>query len=166
MTLRLRLLRLSLSTLACMLAAGTVAQAADNGLVVSDPWVRTIIPSRPAAGYFTVLNKTAKAAELVGASSPDCGTLTLHRSVNENGVEKMLMVKSIAVPAGGQLKFAPGGYHLMCMRPSKDVTPGHSMPVTLHFQDGSAITASFPVRGAMGTTGSMGGMGSMGVMGK
>jgi periplasmic copper chaperone A len=143
-------LRLAFGVTACVFAAGTIAQAADSGLVISDPWVRTIIPSRPAAGYFTLVNKTTKTAELVGASSPACGTLMLHHSVNQNGVEKMLMVKSIAVPAGGQVKFAPGGYHLMCMMPSKDVTPGHSMPITLRFADGGTITANFPIHGAMG----------------
>ncbi|MGH7006854.1 MAG: copper chaperone PCu(A)C, partial [Stellaceae bacterium] len=63
---------------------------------------------------------------------------------------KMVMVKSVGVPAGGQVKFAPGGYHLMCMSPSKDVTPGHSVPITLRFKDGGTVTAEFPIRSAMG----------------
>jgi periplasmic copper chaperone A len=142
--------RLAVIATACVLAAGVAAQAAEGGLVISDPWVRTIIPSRPAAGYFTLSNKTGKPQALVGASSPACGSVMLHHSVNQNGVERMLMVKSIAVPAGGQVKFAPGGYHLMCMQPAKDVTPGHSMPITLRFKDGGTITAEFPIHGAMG----------------
>jgi copper(I)-binding protein len=136
--------------LAAHILAPTAAHAADNGITVGDPWVRTIIPARPAAGYFTLVNKTTKPAELVGASSPDCGTLMLHQSVNQGGVETMVTVKSIAVPAGGQVQFAPGGYHLMCVQPTPAVTPGHSMPVTLHFQDGGTITANFPIHGAMG----------------
>lgn len=157
-----RSLLLALSTLTCALAVVAAAHAGDNNLAISDPWVRTVVPSRPAAGYFTLTNKTAKAEELVGASSPACGTVMLHQSVDQNGVEKMLMVKSIAVPPGGQIKFAPGGYHLMCMMPSKDVMPGHSMPITLRFADGGTITASFPIRSAMGATGATGTMGSMG----
>jgi periplasmic copper chaperone A len=160
---------MALSVVAVVLAAGTAAHATEDGLVISNPWVRMVIASRPAAGYFTLSNKTAKAETLVGASSPACKSLMLHHSVNQNGVEKMLMVKSITVPAGGQIKFAPGGYHLMCMSPSKDVTSGHSMPITLRFKDGTTAAASFPIRGAMGTTattGTMSGMGSMGGMGK
>ncbi len=152
-------LRLTLGAMACVVMAGAAALATEAGLVVSDPWVRTVVPSRPAAGYFTLSNNTAKPEELVGASSPACKSVMLHQSVNQNGVERMLMVKSVAVPAGGQIKFAPGGYHLMCMSPSKDVTPGHSMTITLHFKDGSTAAANFPIRGAMGTTGTMGGMG-------
>jgi periplasmic copper chaperone A len=155
-------LRLVIAAMACVVVASTAALAAESGLVVSDPWVRTVIPSRPAAGYFTLSNKTTKPEEMVGASSPACKSVMLHHSVDQNGVERMLMVKSVVVPAGGQIKFAPGGYHLMCMSPSKDVKPGNSMSITLRFKDSSTITASFPIHGAMGTTGTMGEMGTMG----
>ena len=150
MVRRTHWLQLALGAMACVVVAGAAALAAESGLVISDPWVRIVVPSRPAAGYFTLSNKTAKSEELVGASSPACKTVMLHQSVNQNGVEKMLMVMSVPVPAGGQIKFAPGGYHLMCMMPSRDVTPGHSIPITLRFKDGGTVGADFPVRGAMG----------------
>jgi periplasmic copper chaperone A len=139
-----------LLVLAGTLAFGATSEAADNGLTVHDAWMRTIMPSRPAAGYFTLSNSTDKAEKLVSAASPDCGMLMLHRSLHENGQERMVMVKSIPVPAHGAVKFAPGGYHLMCMSPSKNLKPGHSVPVTLHFADGATVTARFPVRGATG----------------
>jgi len=65
-------------------------------------------------------------------------------------MDRMSMVKSMRIPAHGEVKLAPGGYHLMCMSPSKDMTPGRSVPVTLSFADGSSITTNFPVRGATG----------------
>lgn len=133
-----------------VLAAGTAAHGAERGLTVNDPWMRLVVPSRPAAGYFTLSNDTAKAQELVGAASPACGMLMLHRSVQQNGMDRMSMVKSIPVPAHGEVTFAPGGYHLMCMSPSKEMVPGHSVPVTLRFADGNSVTANFPVRGATG----------------
>ena len=134
----------------CTWAAGWPAQAAEPGLAISHPWMRAVMTARPAAGYFTLSNHAARAATLVGASSPGCGMLMLHRSVHENGKEKMVMVKSIAVPAHGAVEFAPGGYHLMCMSPSAAVTPGRQVTVTLRFGDGGSLTASFPVRGATG----------------
>jgi len=74
----------------------------------------------------------------------------LHRSLNDNGQERMEMVDSVAVPAHGQVTFEPGGYHLMCMSPTADVARGRSVSVTLRFKDGSSLVASFPVRGATG----------------
>jgi copper(I)-binding protein len=133
-----------------VLTAGIVAQAAERGLTVGNAWMRSVVPSRPAAGYFTLSNETGQAHVLVGATSPACGMLMLHQSIHQNGEDRMTMVKSISVPAHGTVKFAPGGYHLMCTSPSKDVAPGHSIPVTLRFADGSVLKATFPVRGAMG----------------
>jgi hypothetical protein len=148
--LAVRLARALILPLGVLVATGTAARAAKDGLLVSDPWVRMVLPSQPAAGYFTLSNDSAKARLLVSASSPACGMLMLHESINENGAERMVMVKSVKVPAHGKIKFAPGGYHLMCMSPSKDVTPGHVIRITLHFNDGRGVTAKFPVRGAKG----------------
>lgn len=133
-----------------VLAVGSAARAAEDGLTLSDTWMRLIIHSRPAAGYFTLSNTTATARTLTGAASPACGMLMLHKSIHQNGEDRMVMVKSIPVPAHGTVKFAPGGYHLMCMSPAKTMAPGHSVPVTLRFADGGTITASFPVRSATG----------------
>jgi copper(I)-binding protein len=142
--------RALLLSLGVLIAAAAPAAAAEGGLRISHPWIRAIMPSRPAAGYFTLANGTAQARLLVGAESPACGMLMLHRSENRNGQERMVMVKSITVPAHGQVEFAPGGYHLMCMSPSPAVMAGHSVPVTLRFRDGGTITANFSVRGATG----------------
>lgn len=124
------------------------AFAGTDGLGLSDGWMRIIIPSRPAAGYFTLKNNSSTERKLVGASSPDCGMMMLHQSKTENGVDQMMPVKEVAVPAHGSVHFAPGGYHLMCMRPKAAVKPGKSVPVTLTFDDGTSLTADFAVRGA------------------
>jgi periplasmic copper chaperone A len=140
---------LLLALLGGALAVGGAARAAEPGLSISDAWMRFILPSRPAAGYFTLSNGTAQARALVGAASPACGMLMLHRSLHENGEDRMVMVKSVPVPAHGAVEFAPGGYHLMCMSP-KGMSPGNSVAVTLRFDDGGTLSASFPVRNAAG----------------
>ena len=139
---------------ACALAAaisfGAQAQPAASGLSVSDQWFRLIMPSLPAAGYFTLNNATAAPQTLIGAASPACGTLMLHKSVSKNGEESMVMVPSVAIPAHGGVQFAPGGYHLMCMSPGPAMAPGKSIPVTLQLANGETLSASFPARGATG----------------
>lgn len=139
--------RLALGLAASLLTLAPAFAAPPEGVALSDARVRMIVPSRPAAGYFTLTNTTNKAVGLTGASSPDCGTAMLHHSVKENGVDKMTMVKSVDVPAHGTLEFAPGGYHLMCTEPSANVVVGKQMPITLHFGDGSSITGNFEIGG-------------------
>ena len=126
------------------------ALAAPNGISVSGQWFRLIMPSLPAAGYFTVSNGTGTPQTLVGAQSPACGTLMLHQSVSKNGEERMITVPSIPVPAHGSIRFAPSGYHLMCMSPGPAMTPGQSVPVTFRLANGETVSATFPVRGATG----------------
>ncbi len=132
------------------LAAGGPARGAESGLALSDAWFRLVLPSLPAAGYFTLSNRAGAAQLLVGAASPACGMLMLHRSVDAGGAERMEMVQSVAIPAHGKIVFAPGGYHLMCVSPSPAMRPGQAVPVTLRFAGGSTVTASFAVRGATG----------------
>ena len=141
---------LLLGALAAAICLAGAAEADEPGLSIEKPWIRMSIPSRPAAGYFTLRNDSAETRALTGAQSPACGMLMLHRSVHEGGQERMIMVKDVPVPAHGAAIFSPGGYHLMCMSPTKAVTPGQSVPVTLKFDNGGTITASFPVRNMRG----------------
>ncbi len=109
--------------------------------------MRLVIKDRPAAGYFTLHNGSGREIVLTGVASNVCGMLMLHQSTRDNGVDKMFAVKSVTMPAHGRLSFAPGGYHLMCISPGRDMVIGRSVQVTLQFADTRTITVQFPVRG-------------------
>jgi copper(I)-binding protein len=123
-----------------LLALSTVtaphARADDSGLAISGAWIRVIVPSRPAAGYFKLANDGDADQALTGASSPGCGNVMLHKSVTVDGADKM--------------EFAPHGYHLMCMKPTDQLKPGEVVPVTLTFESGASLTANFEIKGATG----------------
>ncbi len=141
---------LSLCGALAVIAAAPAAVAAEAGLTVADGYMRLIIPSRPAAGYFTLANNGDGDRVLVGAASPGCGSIMLHKSQSVNGTEQMLPVDSVTVPAHHSIAFAPGGFHLMCMAPASSLKPGGSVPVTLTFKDGGTLTSDFAVRSATG----------------
>jgi copper(I)-binding protein len=145
-----RTLRPILYGFAGLLAAGLAAQAAESGITVNAPWVRFIMKGRPAAGYFTLSNNTDRQRTLVSVTSPACKSVMLHRTVHKHGLEKMVMVKDVAIAAHSSFAFAPSGYHLMCMAPSDQVKRGKSITFTLHFKDGGTTVVPFPVRGATG----------------
>ncbi|HEV2562373.1 MAG TPA: copper chaperone PCu(A)C [Rhizomicrobium sp.] len=117
-------------------------------LSVSDAWFRALPANLPAGGYFVLHNNADSNATLTGASSPACGMLMLHKSETSGGMGMMDMVMSVSVPAHGVVKFAPGGYHLMCDAPS--MKPGGSVPVTLEFADGTRLDVEFAVKNAKG----------------
>jgi hypothetical protein len=138
------------SAAALALLAASPCLAAEDGVSLQNGWMRFVMSTVPAGGYFTLTNATDTRKMLTGATSPDCGDLMLHESRHEGGQEQMVTIKQVAVPAHGTVSFAPGGYHLMCMRPNATVKPGGSVPVTLLFADGGRLEADFAVKGAAG----------------
>jgi periplasmic copper chaperone A len=130
------------------LAAAPAAWAESRDAVVTQGRMQVLLPSRPAAGYFTLENRGDTPLTLIGASAPDCKSLMLHQSKSEGGIDRMTMVSSLPVPPHGTVRFAPGGYHLMCMQPSGPLlTHQGTETVTLHFADGGSISAPFAIQG-------------------
>jgi hypothetical protein len=117
---------------------------------ISNAWFRALPAKLPAGGYFDLHNGGKIPAHLTGAQSPACGMLMLHKSSEKGGMSSMEDVQSIDVASGATVKFAPGGYHLMCMEPTAAMKPGGAVAVTLKFSDGSVATAKFAVKNATG----------------
>jgi len=124
----------------------TAAQAAPFD--VTDAWFRALPGKLPAGGYFTAQNNSRRDVAIVGASTDACGMVMIHQSSSKGGMSGMDMVDSVKVPAGGMVKFSPGGYHLMCEAPKMKI--GGKVPVLLHLSDGGTIAVGFAVRGASG----------------
>lgn len=138
---------LAMTALALMVG---IAAADAAPLAVTGGWFRALPAAVPSGGYFTLHNGGDKPVTLMGAQSPACGHLMLHKSMNHGGMGMMEHVDSVKVEAGDTLTFAPGGYHLMCMRPQPALKVGASVLVTLTFADGQTLSAPFPVKGPGG----------------
>ena len=135
--------RLSFAVLLMMTAAAEAAP-----FDVTDAWFRALPGKLPAGGYFIAQNNTRRDVSITGASSDACRMVMIHQSSNKGGMSGMDMVDSVKVPAGGMVKFAPGGYHLMCDDPKMKI--GAKVPVLLHLSDGGTIAVGFQVRNASG----------------
>jgi periplasmic copper chaperone A len=124
-----------------------LASAAGPSVRASLVWVRQAPPGIAVlAGYFTLQNLTDQPLTLTTVESRDFGSVEMHRSFIKDGVEEMDPVPSIAIPAHGSVEFKPGGYHLMMMRPKKNLFAGDMAEVTLTFSDGSQLAILAPVR--------------------
>ncbi len=127
------------------------AAVAGKGLMVSDAWVREGPPNAAALGGFMVIkNHSAKTRTLVKASSSGFGKAELHRTVEHDGMSKMMHQKKIDIPAHGSLTFKPGDYHIMLMKPKKTFKAGDHIKITLGFADGSDVTVKYTVQKGMG----------------
>jgi len=123
---------------------------------VTHPWFRYLLGTIPAGGYARLSNPSPVLAVLVGATSPACGTIEMHRTESHGGMERMVAIARVTIPPRGHFAFAPGGYHLMCMMPR--MHPGGTVPVTFRFANGAHVVARFAVRGANGAPAPAGAM--------
>ena len=118
---------------------------------IMDAWVRLpAVSSRPAGGFF-LAHGTAKADALIGVSSPKAQRIEMHSMTEENGIMRMRAEPSFALPAKGELKFVPGGSHLMIFGLSPDVKPGDKLPLTFTFKSGAKVTLNADTRTAAST---------------
>ena len=81
---------------------------------VKDAWARGTVPAQKASGAFMEIRSNSP-AQLLGAASPVASHVEIHNMKMEDGVMRMFAVKSVELPAGKPVKFAPGGYHIMLM---------------------------------------------------
>ena len=112
--------------LACSASAGVVA-AAECTPVIEKPWVRAAPPGASTlAGYLVLRNPCEAAVEVSGVESRDFGMPMIHRTEVVDGVSRMRPAGKLVVPPGGELRFEPGGLHLMLMKPRRgsQVRPG------------------------------------------
>ena len=115
--------------------------------VISDAWIPEQPPGAMAnAVFLNMNNSTDKPEALVKAEAPGFKFVQLHKSIEVDGMHKMIEQKEIIVPAHGETKLAPGGYHIMLIQPEKRLQAGETLPVTLTFADGSHETIDVPVK--------------------
>lgn len=99
-----------------------------------------------SAAYMTLVNVGSTADRLLGASSDAAQDVQLHTSEMENNVMRMREVPAIDVPANGEAVLKPGGYHVMLLDLTRDLTPNETITLTLTFERAGEIQVQVPVR--------------------
>ncbi|SDU06263.1 hypothetical protein SAMN05216296_1558 [Pseudomonas pohangensis] len=134
----LRILMATLLATFCTLA--TAHEFTVGSLRIDHPWSRALPPNAPAgAAYMVIHNEGTDADALVSASTPIADKAELHTHVMSGEVMKMQQVESVAIPAGGEARFAPGGNHVMLFGLKKPLVAGESFPLTLVFEKAGAV---------------------------
>jgi len=131
-----------------LLAFGLMTNAAAAGhLVIEHAWIRSAPPAAMMlAGYATLRNDGDMPITVTGADSADFADVSLHQSVEENGVERMRPLGSVEIAPGASLEFAPGGRHFMLMRPKRELSAGDQVKIHISTNSGNDATAEFAVR--------------------
>jgi len=111
-----------------------------------------MVETQQVTGAFMRLT-SARAAKLVGVSTPVAGVAEIHQTKMEGGVMRMRPVESIELPAGQAVELKPGGYHVMLMQVKPALQEGQSVALTLVIEAGGkreSVTVQVPVKALAG----------------
>ncbi|RKN38015.1 copper chaperone PCu(A)C [Streptomyces hoynatensis] len=102
-------------------------------------------PTAELAGGFLTIENTGDADDaLTSVTSEAADSVEIHTT--EGGT--MHQADALLVPAGGELRLAHGGSHLMIMGLDSRPAEGDTVPIQLHFEKSPAISLEVPVRPA------------------
>ncbi|MBV7561534.1 copper chaperone PCu(A)C [Pseudomonas sp. sia0905] len=139
-----------LALTAALLATSLLANAHEydvGQLHIDHPWSREMPPVAPtAAAYFVVHNKGDADDRLLTVETPVAGKAEIHEHAHVNGMMKMQQVQNVVIPAGGEVKFAPMGYHVMLFNLKQQAQAGDRFPMTLTFEKAGLVTVEVAVQ--------------------
>jgi copper(I)-binding protein len=120
-----------------------------GSLHIWGPWMRaTPKGAAVAGGYVTIMNMGSEPERLIGASSEIAGSVEIHQMSMANGVMTMRPVDTpLEIKPGETLNLAPGGYHLMFMKPKTGAKEGQKVKATLVFEKAGKVEVEFAVGG-------------------
>lgn len=132
-----------------LLASPLLAQAHEYSvgkIEIDHPWSREMPPSAPNAAAYFVLRNAGDDDRLSAVSTPVAQKAELHEHVHQNGLMKMQQVEAVAVPAGGEVQFAPMGFHVMLFGLKQQMRDGERFPLTLHFDKAGDVQVEVAVQ--------------------
>lgn len=161
--------RIAIVLLVCVLVS-CAAQPAE--MRVKDAWIRAAVmddgaaqmttpeigentPMRPSgthgsqatsAIYFVLENGTDQADRLVAAECDAAQSIEIHETRMNDDIMMMRPVDALEIAAGETVEFKPGGYHLMLIGLTRDLTAGETLAFTLVFEKAGALQFQAQVR--------------------
>ena len=136
--------RILVSVLAIVFLFSGCSAPAKESMEVRAAWIRPTAQGANGAVYFTI--RSAQTDELMSVSSAVAEAVEMHESMMSGDVMEMHPLHSLPLGAGEDVKFEPGGLHVMLVNLKQDLTVGDEIEVTLHFKNAPDLHLSVPVQ--------------------
>jgi copper(I)-binding protein len=131
-----------------LIALVPAAQAAGH-VKVRKAWIPAAPPvANVMAGYFEIDNSGTKPVVISGVSCPAFASAMMHKTIEKNGMSRMIHMDHVTVAPHSKVTFQPGGLHVMLMSPKHPLKVGDKVTITLHTKDKQAIKFSAVVKSA------------------
>ena len=91
--------------------------------------------------------KNKGAADKIVSANCDCAKATeLHTMTMADGKMIMAQVPAMDVPANGELKLKPGGYHIMLIGLNRPLVSGETLPIKVKFEKAGEVTLQAKIK--------------------
>ena len=125
---------------------GSCAAPGSGGVEVREAWTRPAEQGGNGAIYFTVENHSSETQELIGVASDTADAVEIHESKMNGDVMEMHQLESVPLGPGAEVKFEPGGLHIMLVGLKKELKNGDEIGITLQFKNLEDLIVHVPVR--------------------
>jgi copper(I)-binding protein len=122
------------------------ACATGEGIEPHEAWVRSANQGETTAVYMILHNHTNIDDALIGVSTDVAEAAELHFTEVNNDVMQMSPVARIEIPAGGEVEFKSGSYHIMLVGLKRDLNIGDEITITLQFENYQDVVVTAPVK--------------------
>ena len=96
--------------------------------------------------FMTIANDGPSADRLTGATSPIAARVEIHTMSMDGGVMRMRPLgDGLAIPAGGSVSLAPGGFHIMLIGLRQPLAKGKTAPLTLQFARAGKVAVTLMI---------------------
>jgi periplasmic copper chaperone A len=124
----------------------TTATLTGDAIRIESPMARPAMEGGNGAAYFTIVNPTETADQLLSAQSTIARVTELHETTEENGVMRMIpQPEGFEIPARATVELKPGGKHVMLLELSAPLAVGDEIPLILTFEQAGKIEVTVPV---------------------
>lgn len=107
---------------------------------IKDAYAKATPPTaKNSAAFMNIYNHSNKTISLVSATNSVSDVTELHTHIEENGMKKMVQVKSIEIKPNSFTQLKPGGLHIMFMGIKAPLNEGDSVNMSLNFDNGETI---------------------------
>ncbi len=126
-------------------ASSHAQQFVIGDMAIEHPWARATAPAaQMGVVYFSIKNSAAKDDTLldIAVANTIAKRASLHEmSMDAKGLMHMAEIKAgLPVAAKAEVKFSPGGYHVMLEGLVKPLVAKQEFGMTLHFANAGAVS--------------------------
>lgn len=139
---------LAVLSLLTVTGAASAHEFKHGDIDIHHPWSRATVPNaKVAAGYLYIKNSGSEADRLVSIFTDVAGKTEIHEmAIDSAGVMTMRPVEgALEIPAGGEVKLAPKGLHVMFMELKQQIKEGEKFKATLTFEKAGTVEVEFAV---------------------